>query len=71
MKTTKKTRLGVKGSILIPIVILNAIIMGLLGFFAIQQSDANTRKLAAEILAINSSDTTELLDKLKDKKINL
>ena len=31
----------------------------------------NAAVLAAEILAINSSDTTELLDKLKDKKINL
>ena len=49
MKTTTKKRFSVKWRILIPIVCLNAVIMGLLGFFAIQQSSAVTRELAAEI----------------------
>jgi len=46
-KTGKKTRVGVKSAILIPIVLANVVIMGLLGFIAINQSDANSRSLTA------------------------
>ena len=52
MNEAKKKRLGVKGSILLPIVLLNALFMGTLGLFAIQQSTAQARELTAEIACV-------------------
>ena len=51
-KTGKKTRVGVRGAILIPIVLANVVIMGLLGFIAIRQSDTNFRNLTAQIAGV-------------------
>ena len=52
MNEVKKKRLGVKGSILLPIVLLNTLFMGTLGLFAIQQSTAQARELTAEIACV-------------------
>ena len=42
MKTVRIRHLSVKASILIPIVLVNLVIMGALGYFVIQQSSANS-----------------------------
>lgn len=52
MKSEKTKRLSVKASILIPIVLVNLVIMGALGYFVIQQSSANSRALTAEIAGV-------------------
>ncbi|MBR3705290.1 MAG: hypothetical protein IKM11_07380, partial [Oscillospiraceae bacterium] len=52
MKTARTKRLSVKASILIPIVLVNLVIMGALGYFVIQQSSANSRALTAEIAGV-------------------
>jgi len=62
MKTKTNKRFSVKWRILIPIVILNAVIMGLLGFFAIQQSSAVTRELAAEIAGVSAEYAASRVD---------
>ncbi len=54
MKKFKIDRLTVKASILIPIVLVNLIIMGALGYFVIQQSSENSRVLAAEIAGVSA-----------------
>jgi len=62
MKSKITKRLGVKGSILIPIVILNAIIIGALGLFAITQSESNTRALASEIAGVSAKYAASCVD---------
>lgn len=62
MKSKITKRLGVKGSILVPIVTLNAIIIGALGLFAITQSEANTRELASEIAGVSAEYAASCVD---------
>ena len=60
MKT--KTRLSVKWNILIPIVLLNMLVLGALGSFAISQSSENSRDLAAQIAAISAEYAASRID---------
>ncbi len=60
MKTKK--RISVKWHILIPIVLLNALILGALGTFAINQSSENSRELASQIAAVSAEYAASRVD---------
>jgi len=57
-----KKRIGVKARLLIPVVLLNAIFMGVLGAFAIHQSSKNISSLAAEIAGVSAERAAAAVD---------
>lgn len=62
MKTKTKKRISVKWHILMPIVLLNALILGALGTFAINQSSNSSRKMAAQIAAVSAEYAASRVD---------